>query len=210
MPNVDNHFIGYIAGEYTYRDDEGNVTLYDTTFVPDWKIDEVPSRVVTWLVTLAEQRKDRNNDEYLDDIKGFTLAKDPVEKDVLFGYTMVPAVGDRIVRCWYCANTEFSYREFMKYAPQAYEQERMERAFCYAMLEHYQEHRDANDLPYVTTYFPGRTIYRPNGEVAASKPGVIRTWQIKGGLLGPSQKWFDPTQRQESIAAKEEWAAIVE
>lgn len=146
---------------------------------------------------LSEQYLDRANDEYLPDLDNSTdyagnvnevdrpVWVDPAERKFsdLVGYTLVPAAG-KIVRCWYC-DEEFSYREFSHadgHTTAGY------KAFVLAMLVHYSEHKAADDKPMVTTYFPGKRIVRPDGSVAAEKPGVVRTWRINGGLLGAYEK----------------------
>lgn len=227
MPHVQNTLLSYSPSEgfrfevpewvveEMYRrgaEHVATVVPYETSFVADWRIDEDPRLITTYVECQSVTMMDRANDEYLNEVTSFIMPKDPVVKDVLFGYDSLPTVGDRLVRCWYCKPTDslFSYEEFKALVPQAYDEERCERAFCYAMLEHFQTHQDSGDLPYVTTFFPGKTVYRPDGSVAAERPGVVRTWKINGALIGPSAKWFDPTQRADSIAAREEWAALVE
>lgn len=136
---------------------------------------------------------------YLDEKVSFSDPNPPVVRDVLHGYSFVPAP-DKVVRCWYC-NEDFYFTQFVTLAPQAKDQEANERAFCMEMLLHYSEHRDAGDLPYVTTYFPGKEIVTPSGKVY-TKPGVVRTWRVGGKLVGPSANWYDPTlTHSEAIAS---------
>lgn len=252
MPHYNNDLAGYVAGKFIFTlpehvaqylmergEEVPAFVTYETSFVPDWRVDNDPRLVAEYAAqTLTEQYMDRRNDEYMDDVRGFSMPKDEPNKDVLFGYDLYHVDNDKRVLCWYCEASLFSYKEFAPLCPQAYDEERTQRAFCYAMLEHFQEHRDANDLPYVTTIFPGKVITRPGGEcslrrtapsdidgygrlcecdltpdgqcIAARKPDVTRRWKINGNLLGPSAKWFDPSERQPSIAAREDWYALAE
>lgn len=163
------------------------------------RVEFVPGKV-TITTTRSEERDFTTEPE----VTGFRMPTEPPVRNLLHGYSLVPAAG-KVVRCWYC-NFDFSFEEFCSLvrdslAPWLSEEE-YQRAFCMEMLFHYQAHRDSNDLPFVTTYFPGQTIKRPDGSIAAHKPGVVRTWKVSGNLLGPSKSWYDPTLRfDESIAA---------
>lgn len=186
MPNVDTTLQFYAQGTYWYEDSEGNDTEYDTEFIPDWRVDNDPRLVADYAaVTLTSRYMDRANDEYEFDYTATVYfhrkgEKAPlytpkpekeIERNLLHGYDLThTADGDKQVWCWYC-NTTFSYREFTLLTPQAYESEANQRAFCYAMLEHYDEHRSAGHLPYIK--YQGRAITRPDGSIAAQKPDFV-------------------------------------
>ena len=197
MPHVDNILVGYVKGHYFYRlpewvatelGREGDEVYTDfaTTFVPDWKVDEDP-RLVTSYIATAEDRDNDRESHYVADVLTSKSGIVPEDKQYanVYGYDLVPYPGTHVVRCWYCQE-EVSYREVAVQGVS--ERKNMER-FVTEMLLHYSEHRAADDKPFVTTYFPGKTIYRPTGEVAAVKPGVVRTWRIKGALLGAYNSW---------------------
>lgn len=226
MPAYDNTLVAYEGGKFIYEIPEFVMdhllaidqapdsprTESPTSFIMDWRVDNDTRLVTEWIECQSVTMMDRTNDVYLNDVTRVTVPGDVVNKDILFGWDVASKAvrarngrfaSDKQVTCWYCHESvaTFSFREFSRLCPQGYDNgfdggERLERAFCYAMLEHFQAHRDVNDLPYVTTLFPGKTIYRPDGSVAAVKPDVTRRWKINGNLLGPSQKWFDPTQRE--------------
>lgn len=197
MPHIDNALVGYVGGNYVYLRpswviDEGwyseaeAYTPFATSFVPDWKVDEDPRLVASYVGT-AEDRDNDREAAIVNDVLTSKSGIVPEDKQYaeVYGYDLLPYPG-HAVRCWYCRE-EFSYRECTS-------QRRTERAnmeaFVTEMLAHYSEHRAGTvipgeaDKPFVTTFFPGRTIRRPDGSVAAQKPGVVRTWQIKGALLG--------------------------
>lgn len=185
--NVGDDYAGYrdvVTGEYT---DSPVATAWNQAQMIEacanggefvGYVDD-PRLVADYVGCLSEQYLDRRNDVYLNDVltsKSGVVAEDP-QYATLYGYTLVPAAS-RTVRCWYC-NEDFSYREFANSSRNAGEE-----AFVTEMLVHYSSHRAAGDLPFVTTYFPGREIRRPNGTVVATKPGVVRTWRINGKLVG--------------------------
>lgn len=180
MPHVDNNLVGYVNGEWVFTNSEGEATPYETEFVPDWRVDNDPRLVAEYVGCLSERYLDRRNDVYEADVTTSNSGSRKNEDKQYaghYGYDVVPAAG-HIVRCWYC-NEEFTfYRDWF-----GKEDASAKQGFVVAMLVHYYEHRSNGDLPYVTTYFPGKTIRRPNGSVVAEKPGVVRTWRINGKLL---------------------------
>lgn len=175
---------------------------------PAGKVVDLPAEDVdmqaSYVVCQSESMLDRNNDVYepdwdveydhkgdvaFDDKPEWVEPKVPVYGDA-FGYTRVPGP-DFVVRCWFC-NHQFSYeRDYVRNE----QGDAVKERFVAAMQAHLAECRNENVVPYVTTYFPpsqGRTVLRPDGSVAAQMPGtpgVVRTWRIKGGLLGaPASK----------------------
>lgn len=206
MPLYDNDLALYDQNGWLYRrpqwmldeaDAKGiEMTAYtdsETTFLPDWRVDNDPRLVADYAAdTLTLTYSDRNNDEYLPDVTGFTMPNDAPTLDVLFGYNLSHFTTDKQVTCWYCkpGNVTFSYREFSALCPQAYDEERKQRAFCYAMLEHFQQHRDSNDLPYIR--YKGRDLVTASGKVVP-RPDFYGRPPV--AMQGPSAKWFDPTNR---------------
>lgn len=109
---------------------------------------------------------DRSNDEYVRDA---LTSADPTplpDHDEFAGYTRLPYPGVAHV-CWYCNEqivclwNEWEGR----------------KVYVAALLTHLMEHRANADEPFITSYFPGKDIVRPDGSVAAKRPGVLRVWQ---------------------------------
>lgn len=183
MPNVDNTLVGYINGAWCFVNAEGEATEYETEFIPDWRVDNDPRLVADYVGCLSEQYLDRNNDVYLDDVKTCNSGSRKNEDKSYaghYGYDVVPAPA-HIVRCWYCPPTSAEVTYVRDYFGK--DEASAQQGFVTAMLVHYYEHRSNGDLPYVTTYFPGKEIRRPNGTLVANKPGVVRTWRINGKLV---------------------------
>lgn len=226
MPVVDNYFMGYEGGSYYFIDaSDGELTTSEQSFVPDWRVDNDPRLVADYAGdTLTERFMDRNNDEYLGEsqalygsikrdaegkVIGFTkpsVSRGPGTytepmRSLTHGYDVVKTVDangadDVKVWCWYC-NTDFLFSDYVAGRSSGSE-EAKQRAFCYAMLEHYQGHKDAGDLPYIK--YAGRSIVRPDGTVAGVKPGFVG--RPPAAMQGPAASWFDPTERERSIASE--------
>lgn len=181
---VDNEFYCTVAGEARYLDVKGEITDLPYSLVaPAW-METDDTLTANYVECLSERYADRRNDVYEDDlVTSNSGSRRNEEKQYAghYGYDVVPAPG-HIVRCWYC-NEEFTFfRDWF-----GKDDASAKQGFVVAMLVHYYEHRSNGDLPYVTTYFPGRAITTPSGKVY-TKPGVVRTWRINGKLLGSPAK----------------------